>query len=58
MDKQCPQCLSIFFYVDLNFHCLKQLLFYSPEIMLLLNLAWNDWFVKVSKCDTSKIIFN
>ena len=26
--------------------------------MLLLNLAWNDRFVKVSKCNASKIIFN
>ena len=30
MDKQRSQCLAIFFYVDLNFHCLKQLLFRSP----------------------------
>lgn len=30
MAKQRPQCLAIFFYVDLNFHCLKQLLFRSP----------------------------
>ena len=31
---------------------------FPSEIMLLLNLAWNDRFVKVSKCNASKIIFN
>ena len=29
-----------------------------PEIMLFLNLAWNGRFMKVSKCDTSKIILD